>query len=153
MEMEPREKAILVLAVGLMAAALLGIVVLGSAGTAYYLWAELEPPPPPSVPALPSVPPGQPVAEAQMSMVGVWMRTDDNSNSLALFSPIRSEGYGYFHSSIVGEGAWFAGENGSVYLIDGEGITQVAVSFPTPTTMVIQGPGGTQTWRKLAGAT
>lgn len=157
MEMEPREKAVLALAVGLMAAAMLGILVLGSGGAVYYLWAELEPPPPPAVPALPSSPPGQPTNTSSPAppepLVGVWVRTDDDSNSLVMFSPVRAEGYGYFNSSAAGEGAWFAGSNGTVYLIDGEGISQVTVTFPTPRTMTIQGPEGTQTWRKLAGAT
>lgn len=155
MELEPREKALLAVAAGLMGLALLGIVVVGCVGSAYLLWQEnqvqLDPPPPP-LPA--PIPPATTPIVLQTSLVGVWIRTDDDSHDMALFNPLRSEGYGAFFSSEGGSGAWFTGHGTTLFLVsEGGEVSQWSVTFPTATTMTIERPTGTQTWRRVAALT
>ena len=161
MRMETPEKVGIAVAVGIMGFALLGIVVIGVSSGVYLFVtnpvAQLEPPPPPllpSVPILPSSPSAPATAEPRVAAVGLWVRTDDSSNDIAMFAPIESERYGVFHSSIDGEGAWFTGRNGVLFMVTREnGISQWRVTFPTASTMTIQGPNESQTWRKIASLT
>lgn len=157
MEIDPQEKAVLVIAIGMMGFAVIGFVVMSFVGSAYLLWPEQqeilqEPPPAPPFPA-----PRPPEAEAtsvQTGMIGVWIRSDGASHSMALFNPLMSEGYGVFFSSEGGNGVWFTGQGTTVFLVhEGGELLQRSVTFPTATTMAIAGPEGTQTWRRVAAIT
>lgn len=162
MKWETPEKVIIAVTMAIMCFALLGIVVIGCTGAAYLVWADqqerqaqLDSPLPPPLPT-PVLPTDVARPEVQTEIVGLWVRVDDGSNSLAMFAPLGPEGYGIFHSSISGEGAWFTGRGETVYLVtEYVGLSQWVVTFSgeTETTMTLQGPNGTQTWRKIAALT